>query len=165
MKLESHFVDVHGLRMHYVSAGEGPAVILLHGFPDTHAVWRRQIPALVARGFRVIAPDLRGYGRTDAPAGVGAYAIEFLCADILGLMDRLGLQQASLVGHDWGGLVGWHVGRCCRQLCGCRRRHDGKAAADLLRTGCHQRPGPDGSGSPDRWPASAPKSRAAPGPE
>ena len=109
MNLESHIVDIHGLRMHYVSAGSGPAVILLHGFPDTHAIWRKQIPALVAAGMRVIAPDMRGYGQTDAPASIGAYAIEFLCADILGLMDQLGLATVSLVGHDWGGLVGWQL--------------------------------------------------------
>lgn len=109
MNLESHTVDIHGLRTHFVSAGDGPAIILLHGFPDTHEIWRFQIPALVANGYRVIAPDLRGYGRTDAPASVGAYAIEFLCADILGLMDGLDLATASLVGHDWGGLIGWQL--------------------------------------------------------
>lgn len=109
MNLESHFVDVHGLRMHYVSAGEGPAVILMHGFPDTHELWRFQIPALVAAGFRVIAPDMRGYGKTDAPHSIGAYAIEFLCCDILGLMDSLDLEKAALVGHDWGGAVGWQL--------------------------------------------------------
>ena len=109
MNLESHTIDVHGLRMHYVSAGSGPAVILLHGFPDTHEIWRRQIPVLAANGYRVIAPDMRGYGKTDAPPSAGAYAIEFLCADILGLMDQLGLARAALVGHDWGSLVGWQL--------------------------------------------------------
>lgn len=109
MNLESHLVDVHGLRMHYVSAGEGPTVILLHGFPDTHAIWRHQIPALEKAGLRVVAPDMRGYGKTDAPASTGAYAVEFLCADILGLMDKLGIAKAALVGHDWGGLVGWQL--------------------------------------------------------
>lgn len=109
MKLESHYVDVHGLRKYFVSAGSGPAVILMHGFPDTHEVWRRQIPVLAANGLRVIAPDMRGYGKTDAPPGTDAYAMKFLCADILGLMDKLGLEKASLVGHDWGGLVGWQL--------------------------------------------------------
>ncbi|MGG7605313.1 alpha/beta fold hydrolase [Massilia sp. BKSP1R2A-1] len=109
MNLESHFVDVHGLRMHYVCAGDGPTVILMHGFPDTHEIWRHQIPALARAGYRVIAPDMRGYGKTDAPESTGAYAIEFLCADILGLMDALGVEKAALVGHDWGGLVGWQL--------------------------------------------------------
>ncbi len=109
MNLESHFADVNGLRMHYVSAGDGPAVILMHGFPDTHEIWRHQIPALARAGYRVIAPDMRGYGKTDAPESTGAYAIRFLCADIIGLMDALALDKAALVGHDWGGLVGWEL--------------------------------------------------------
>lgn len=84
-------------------------VLLLHGFPDTHAIWRHQIPALAGAGMRVIAPDLRGYGRTDAPTDPGAYAINFLADDVLRLMDALGIEKASLVGHDWGGLIGWHL--------------------------------------------------------
>lgn len=109
MGVESHHVTVNGLNMHYVSMGEGPPVLLLHGFPDTHSVWRKQIPALAAAGMRVIAPDMRGYGQTDAPSSTGAYAVEFLRADVLGLMDALGLEKAAIVGHDWGGLVGWQV--------------------------------------------------------
>lgn len=109
MSVESHYAVVNGLTMHYVSMGEGPPVFLLHGFPDTHEIWRKQIPALAAAGMRVIAPDLRGYGKTDAPASTGAYAIEFLCADVIGLMDALGIEKAAVVGHDWGGLVGWQL--------------------------------------------------------
>ena len=109
MGVESHQVTVNGLNMHYASMGEGPPVLLLHGFPDTHSIWRKQIPALAAAGMRVIAPDMRGYGQTDAPSSTGAYAIEFLRADVLGLMDVLGIERAAVVGHDWGGLVGWQV--------------------------------------------------------
>lgn len=109
MESESKYASVNGLNMHYVMAGEGPPVILLHGFPDTHAIWRRQIPALAAAGLRVIAPDLRGYGKTDMPDSVGAYAIEFLADDVLRLMDALGIDQAVIVGHDWGALIGWHL--------------------------------------------------------
>jgi len=109
MNLEPHFADVNGLRMHYVSAGEGPTVILMHGFPDTHEIWRHQIPALAQAGYRVIAPDMRGYGKTDAPASTEAYAMRFLCGDIVGLMDVLGVEKATIIGHDWGGVVGWHL--------------------------------------------------------
>jgi len=109
MQVESRYADVNGLRMHYVTAGEGPPVLLLHGFPDTHAIWRHQIAALAAAGMRVIAPDLRGYGQTDMPAEVGAYAIAFLADDVLRLMDALGIERAALVGHDWGSLIGWQL--------------------------------------------------------
>lgn len=109
MDIVSQYARVNGLNMHYVTVGEGPSVVLLHGFPDTHAIWRRQIPALAAAGFRVIAPDLRGYGKTDMPGEVGAYAIDFLADDVLRLMDALGIEQATVVGHDWGALIGWYL--------------------------------------------------------
>jgi len=106
---ESNIVDVNGLRMHYVSAGQGPPVLLLHGFPDTHVVWRKQIPVLAQAGYRVIAPDLRGYGKTDAPTHVSAYSLENLRADVVGLMDVLGIDRVTVVGHDWGALIGWQL--------------------------------------------------------
>ena len=109
MEFESLYARVNGLNMHYVTAGEGPPVILLHGFPDTHQIWRRQIPVLAAAGLRIIAPDLRGYGKTDMPQDVGAYAVQFLADDVLRLMDALGIEQAVVVGHDWGALIGWHL--------------------------------------------------------
>lgn len=109
MEFESLYARVNGLNMHYVTAGEGPPVILLHGFPDTHKIWRRQIPVLAAAGLRIIAPDLRGYGKTDMPQDVGAYAVQFLADDVLRLMDALGVEQAVVVGHDWGALIGWHL--------------------------------------------------------
>lgn len=109
MNIDSRYASVNGLTMHYVTAGEGPPVVLLHGFPDTHAIWRRQIPALAAAGFRVIAPDLRGYGKTDMPTEVSAYAMEFLADDVLRLMDALDIDSAVVVGHDWGAVIGWHL--------------------------------------------------------
>jgi len=109
MVVESRFARVNGLNMHFTSRGAGRPVLLLHGFPDTHAIWRHQIPALAAAGLQVIAPDLRGYGRTDVPSATAAYSINFLADDVLRLMDALGIEKASLVGHDWGGLIGWHL--------------------------------------------------------
>lgn len=109
MKEAFQSLNVNGLRMHVMSAGEGPAVVLLHGFPDTHVVWRQQVGPLVEAGYRVIAPDLRGYGQTDAPLPVAAYRMEHLCADVLGLLDVLGIARARIVGHDWGAAIGWQL--------------------------------------------------------
>lgn len=109
MTPESLDLEVNGLRMHVVTAGKGPAVLLLHGFPDTHAVWRKQIGPLAAAGYRVIVPDLRGYGQTDAPLGVHAYRLEQLRADVLALLDALDIGKVVLAGHDWGGIIGWQI--------------------------------------------------------
>jgi pimeloyl-ACP methyl ester carboxylesterase len=106
---ESQFLQVNGLRMHVVSAGQGPPVLLLHGFPDTHTVWRKQIGVLADAGFRVLAPDLRGYGQTDAPPFVRDYAIELLLGDVLALLDELHIERVRLVGHDWGAVIGWQL--------------------------------------------------------
>lgn len=109
MNLESRFASVNGLDMHFMAAGDGPPVLLLHGFPDTHVTWRRQIPVLAEAGMQVIAPDLRGYGKTGMPPATSAYAISFLADDVLRLMDFLRIEKAAIVGHDWGGLIGWHL--------------------------------------------------------
>lgn len=103
----SHFVHVNGIQMHYVAVGEGPMVVLLHGFPETHRSWDLQVPALVQAGFRVITPDLRGYGSTDRPQK--GYELESLGGDIVALIDAVSKEPVSLVGHDWGGAVAWHV--------------------------------------------------------
>lgn len=95
------------LRMHVAEAGEGPLVVLLHGFPDFWYSWRRQIPALVEAGYRVLVPDLRGYADTEAPRGVAAYDVAHLVTDVAGLVAAVGEERATLVGHDWGGMVGW----------------------------------------------------------
>lgn len=109
MNLESTLLDINGLRMHVASAGQGPPVLLLHGFPDTHVVWRKQVEPLAQAGFRVIAPDLRGYGKTDAPDQVEAYALEHLRNDVLALLDTLQIDKVKLVGHDWGSFIGWSL--------------------------------------------------------
>lgn len=104
-----HTATVNGVRLHYVEAGGGPLVVLLHGFPEFWYSWRRQIPALAAAGFRVIAPDLRGYNLSDKPAGVSAYQIEELTSDVAGLIREAGEDQAVVAGHDWGGVVAWDL--------------------------------------------------------
>jgi pimeloyl-ACP methyl ester carboxylesterase len=106
---EHHFAVVNGLRLHYVEAGDGPLVVLLHGFPDFWYTWRRQIRHLAAAGFRVIAPDLRGYNESDKPPGVANYRIDLLASDVVGLIQHAGEPRASIVGHDWGGGVAWWV--------------------------------------------------------
>lgn len=102
------FIDVGGLRMHYVTQGTGKLLLLLHGFPDFWYVWRFQIPVL-ANHFRVVAPDLRGYNKTDKPSDVDNYRLNVLAGDILGLIKALGETRAMIVGHDWGGVVAWSL--------------------------------------------------------
>ncbi|WP_437994749.1 alpha/beta fold hydrolase [Sorangium sp. So ce185] len=107
-KLSHRFTERSGVRLHYVEAGEGPLVVLLHGFPELWYSWRHQIPALVEAGYRVIAPDMRGYNLSDKPRGVGAYAIDELTADVAALIEASGAERAAaVVGHDWGGGVAW----------------------------------------------------------
>jgi epoxide hydrolase 4 len=98
-----------GVRLHYVERGTGPLVVLLHGFPQYWGAWRRQIPALANAGFRVVAPDLRGYNLSDRPAGIDAYRTGRLAWDVAMLVERLGASRAHVVGHDWGGVVAWHL--------------------------------------------------------
>jgi len=88
-------------------AGEGPAVVLCHGFPELAYSWRHQIAPLVSAGFRVIAPDQRGYGASDAPPGSDAYDLDHLTGDLVGLLDALEIEKAVFAGHDWGGFVVW----------------------------------------------------------
>ena len=106
---EPAFVGTNGIRMAVYEQGEGPPVVLLHGFPELAFSWRYQLPALAAAGFRAIAPDQRGYGRSDVPDSVRDYRIEALIADIHGLLDALELDSATFVGHDWGALVLWQM--------------------------------------------------------
>ena len=96
------FADVNGIRMHYIDEGQGPLAILLHGFPYLWYMWRRQIPALAAAGFRVIVPDQRGFGQTDRPESIEAYDISQSVGDVVGLMAALGETCAVVVGHDLG---------------------------------------------------------------
>ena len=101
---------VNGVRLHYVEAGDGPLVLLLHGFPEFWYSWRDQIPALAEAGYHVVAPDMRGYNDSEKPHGVESYRVEELVGDVVGLMDHFGEDEAYVVGHDWGGAVAWEVG-------------------------------------------------------
>ena len=94
-------------KLHYVEAGDGPLVVLLHGFPEFWYGWRQQIEPLAAAGFRVVAPDMRGYNLSSRPNRVSSYATDRLVADVRGLIRERGAQSALLVGHDWGGTVAW----------------------------------------------------------
>jgi len=96
-----------GVRLHYVEAGEGPLVLLLHGFPEFWYAWRHQIPALAQAGLRVVAPDMRGYNLSDKPLGWRAYGIDTLAGDIANLIRDLGEEWAYVVGHDWGAAVAY----------------------------------------------------------
>ena len=100
-------IRVGDLNFHVVDEGSGPAVLLLHGFPDSSDLWRNQIPALVDAGLRVVAPDLRGRGASDKPPEVEAYALPVLLQDTVGLLDKLSIERAHVVSHDWGAIVGW----------------------------------------------------------
>jgi len=108
-EIRHRFIDTNGIRVHVAEAGEGPLVILCHGFPESWYSWRHQIPALAAAGFHVVAPDQRGYGQTDAPAPVEAYTQQHLVGDVVGLVHALGETQACIVGHDWGAPVAWNA--------------------------------------------------------
>lgn len=100
-----HPVDLPELTLSVTSAGEGPAIVLLHGFPEVGYSWRHQIPVLAEAGFRVLAPDGRGYGWSDAPETVEEYSIIDLVGDVIALLDADGIDNAVIVGHDWGALV------------------------------------------------------------
>lgn len=102
-------VNVGGMNIHVAQMGEGPPVLLLHGWPEFWLSWRYVMPALARQGFRVVAADLRGCGGSDAPAEVAAYAMASLVRDGKGVLDALGLRNAVWVGHDWGALVAWHA--------------------------------------------------------
>ncbi len=101
-------VETNGLRMHVAEQGSGPAVLLCHGFPESWYSWRHQLTALAAAGYRAIAPDMRGYGRTDAPAETARYTMLHHVGDMVGLLDALGEDRAVVAGHDWGAPVAWH---------------------------------------------------------
>jgi epoxide hydrolase 4 len=108
VQLKHGYAEVNGVRLHYVEAGVGQLVILLHGFPEFWYSWRHQIPALTDAGYRVIAPDQRGYNLSAKPRGVRSYRIEELVADVAGLIQHAGESRAVVVGHDWGGVVAWY---------------------------------------------------------
>jgi pimeloyl-ACP methyl ester carboxylesterase len=100
-------VKVGALNLNVAEAGTGEPVILLHGWPDSWQLWQHQMAALVRGGHRVVAPDLRGFGASDAPDGVQAYSLRHLIGDVAGILDRFEIDRARVVGHDWGAAVAW----------------------------------------------------------
>jgi pimeloyl-ACP methyl ester carboxylesterase len=102
-------VETNGIRMHIAEAGTGPLIVLCHGFPESWYSWRHQLRALAEAGFHVVAPDMRGYGQTDAPLETDQYTLLHLVGDVVGLLDVLGAESAVIAGHDWGAPVAWHA--------------------------------------------------------
>lgn len=111
MKTEPEFalVKTNGIQLRVALAGKGPLVVLVHGWPESWYSWRHQIPALAQAGYRVAAPDVRGYGGSDKPLPIEAYSIKEMCADIAGLIEGLGEREAILIGHDWGAPIVWNT--------------------------------------------------------
>src|SRR5438309_8491462 len=109
IELREGYAEVGDQSVHYVEAGDGPLIVLLHGFPEFWYGWRLQIEPLVAAGFRVVAPDTRGYNLSSKPEGFEAYGVDLLADDIRGLIEERGAKSALLVGHDWGGTIAWTV--------------------------------------------------------
>ncbi|KAJ6723401.1 hypothetical protein OIU74_007885, partial [Salix koriyanagi] len=107
-KIEHTTVATNGINMHIASIGTGPAILFLHGFPELWYSWRHQLLSLSSLGYRCIAPDLRGYGDTDAPKNSREYTVFHILGDLVGLIDSLGIDKVFLVGHDWGAMVAWY---------------------------------------------------------
>ncbi len=115
LAVEHHFIDLPTLRMHYVTAGTGPMVVLLHGFPENWWSWRHQIKPLADAGFRVVAPDLRGYGATDKN---GPFDLDTIAGDVCHLISSFGGEKkVRIVGHDWGGATAWHLAAERSEFC------------------------------------------------
>ena len=101
-------IETNGINVHIAEAGEGPVVLLLHGFPESWYSWRHQLPALADAGYHAVAPDIRGYGQSDAPDEIEAYSMKELTADAIGVLDALGVETAVVIGHDWGAPMAWN---------------------------------------------------------
>lgn len=108
-ELKHRFIETNGIQMHLAEQGEGPVVLLCHGFPELWYSWRHQLEALAAAGFHAVAPDMRGYGQTDAPEAIDQYTLLHLVGDMVGLLDALNQETAVIAGHDWGAPVAWHA--------------------------------------------------------
>ena len=106
--ISHRFIETNGIRMHIAEQGSGPLVLLCHGFPESWYSWRHQIGTLADAGFHVVAPDMRGYGQTEAPEAIDQYTLLHLIGDMVGVLDALSAPEAVVVGHDWGAPVAWH---------------------------------------------------------
>ncbi|MBL4681429.1 MAG: alpha/beta hydrolase [Pseudomonadales bacterium] len=107
-KIEHQLVETNGIQLHVASAGVGPLVIFVHGFPESWYSWRHQLPVIANAGFHAVAPDMRGYGRSDKPQAIEAYNQVEVAKDITGLISALGYESAVVVGHDWGAPTAWN---------------------------------------------------------
>ena len=125
-RVEHGFADNNGVKIHYVSLGEGPLVVMIHGFPDFWYSWRHQMPAL-AQHYRVVAMDLRGYNQSDQPEAQEAYAVPHLIGDVAAVIAACGEEKAVIVGHDWGGYIAWCFAafqpECIKRLIVCNLPH------------------------------------------
>ena len=108
-KITHRSIEANGICLHFAEQGEGPLVLLCHGFPESWYSWRHQLGALAEAGFRAVAPDMRGYGRSDRPAEIDRYTLFHLVGDMVGLLDALEAPTAAIAGHDWGAPVAWHA--------------------------------------------------------
>lgn len=117
MTATSRIIEANGIRMYIQEAGEGPLVVLCHGFPETSHSWRHQLKALAEAGYHAVAPDMRGYGQTDCPEAIEDYTIFHLTGDVAGIIRALGEKQAFIVGHDWGAAVAWHFALFRPDIC------------------------------------------------
>ena len=108
-ELKHRIVETNGIRMHIAESGEGPLVVLCHGFPESWYSWRHQLHALAEARCHAVAPDMRGYGQTDCPEQIDQYTLLHLVGDMIGLLDALCAETAVIVGHDWGAPVAWHA--------------------------------------------------------
>jgi len=108
-EVQHRVVETNGIRLHVAEQGEGPLVLLCHGFPESWYSWRHQLRALAEAGFHAVAPDMRGYGQSEAPAEIERYTLLHLVGDMVGLLDALGASTAVIAGHDWGAPVAWHA--------------------------------------------------------
>ncbi|GAB2899066.1 alpha/beta fold hydrolase [Paralcaligenes ginsengisoli] len=106
---QHRIISVNGINMHIAEQGNGPLILLCHGFPETSYSWRHQLKELAAAGFHAVAPDMRGYGKTDSPAEIESFNVCEIVADIVGLLDALGEEKAVIVGNDWGATVAWQA--------------------------------------------------------
>ena len=109
MEIKHRFIESNGLRMHLAEAGQGPLVVLCHGWPESWYSWRHQLVALAQAGYNAVAPDERGYGQTDRPEPVDQYTLLHLVGDMVGLLDALDAPTAVIAGHEWGAPVAWHA--------------------------------------------------------
>jgi pimeloyl-ACP methyl ester carboxylesterase len=107
--MQYRFVDANGIRMNVAEQGKGPLVLFCHGFPETSHSWRHQLASLADAGFRAVAPDMRGYGKTDSPVEIDHYTVFHLVGDMVGLLDSLEVETAIIVGNDWGTTVAWQA--------------------------------------------------------